>query len=98
MGATAYSFCQSATTVVMSAAMPNGPLLMNRTRMLASALPVGSRNSNTTVVADWQNEYPVAPLGQAAAPQSGSVLAGRPTLLALASLAISAAAGCMHVL
>mmetsp|Transcript_4146 Transcript_4146/g.11759 ORF Transcript_4146/g.11759 Transcript_4146/m.11759 type:complete len:167 (+) Transcript_4146:73-573(+) len=40
---------------------PNGPLLMNRTRMSESTLPVDSRHINgLTVTDDWRQEYPTA--------------------------------------
>mmetsp|Transcript_62609 Transcript_62609/g.183095 ORF Transcript_62609/g.183095 Transcript_62609/m.183095 type:complete len:128 (+) Transcript_62609:113-496(+) len=67
------------------AAMPNGPLLMNLTKMDAAALPQGSRHvSNATLTADWMTEYPA--LQTAAAPEAAPAL--MPSVQSSAALAV----------
>mmetsp|Transcript_93687 Transcript_93687/g.201018 ORF Transcript_93687/g.201018 Transcript_93687/m.201018 type:complete len:164 (-) Transcript_93687:75-566(-) len=49
----------SVTEGVLAVAKPNGPMLMNLTRMLETGLPEQSRHvNNETVTADWFHEYP----------------------------------------
>mmetsp|Transcript_94193 Transcript_94193/g.275496 ORF Transcript_94193/g.275496 Transcript_94193/m.275496 type:complete len:175 (-) Transcript_94193:54-578(-) len=60
-------------------ARPNGPLLMNLTKMDIAALPRGSRHVDSlTVTADWINEYPQYLQQAAVTPAPVSVPAAGP--------------------
>mmetsp|Transcript_70033 Transcript_70033/g.216516 ORF Transcript_70033/g.216516 Transcript_70033/m.216516 type:complete len:116 (-) Transcript_70033:35-382(-) len=73
-------------------ARPDGPMLMNRTSMDISDLPVGSRPTNVTT-ADWLKEYPnVTVLAANATEDSGAQSRASATLWVTAVLAGCAAA------
>mmetsp|Transcript_40396 Transcript_40396/g.128403 ORF Transcript_40396/g.128403 Transcript_40396/m.128403 type:complete len:166 (+) Transcript_40396:78-575(+) len=60
-------------------ARPNGPMLMNLTRMRQRDLPTNSRHINQeTVIADWLDEYPVDP--EAELPEPAPVPARAPVV------------------
>mmetsp|Transcript_70032 Transcript_70032/g.216512 ORF Transcript_70032/g.216512 Transcript_70032/m.216512 type:complete len:120 (-) Transcript_70032:35-394(-) len=78
-------------------ARPDGPMLMNRTSMDISDLPVGSRPTNVTT-ADWLKEYPnVTVLAANATEDSGAQ--SRASAPARATLWVTAVlAGCAAAL
>jgi len=71
---------------------PNGALGMNATVMSNEALPEGSRNTNNTVVADWQREY--RPLPETAVMETPPIADhGMPPQVAIGTAIIGFCAG-----
>merc|ERR1719409_2464698 len=67
------------------------PMRMSKTLMKANSLPIGSRITNGTEIADWLMEYPGAPRGANVAP--GAVVKSLATPPCTSSALALAAAG-----